>query len=88
LFLDIIMEYLPILKIVLYIKFSFQVDEHSPVAIKKSYIATQGCLENTVIDFWKMMWQENCQIIVMTTKLVERAKVRVNFHECASCNRS
>ncbi|KAK2147610.1 hypothetical protein LSH36_545g04026 [Paralvinella palmiformis] len=50
------------------------VDEHSPVAIKKSYIATQGCLENTVIDFWKMMWQENCQIIVMTTKLVERAK--------------
>ncbi|ELT99897.1 hypothetical protein CAPTEDRAFT_124253, partial [Capitella teleta] len=40
----------------------------------KSYIATQGCLQTTVQDFWRMVWQENCHIIVMTTKLVERGK--------------
>ncbi len=42
---------------------------------KNRYIATQGCLVNTVVDFWRMMWQENCRIVVMTTKEVERGKV-------------
>jgi len=42
----------------------------------KSYIATQGCLQQTVVDFWRMVWQENCHIIVSATKLVERGKVR------------
>ena len=50
-------------------------DDQSPMTIKKTYIATQGCLENTVGDFWRMMWQENCRVIVMTTKEVERGKV-------------
>jgi hypothetical protein len=42
---------------------------------KKTYIATQGCLPATVCDFWRMIWQENSRIIVMTTKEVERGKV-------------
>lgn len=42
---------------------------------KKSYIATQGCLQNTVNDFWRMVFQENSRVIVMTTKEVERGKV-------------
>ncbi|XP_032006143.1 LOW QUALITY PROTEIN: tyrosine-protein phosphatase non-receptor type 11-like [Hylobates moloch] len=41
---------------------------------KKSYIAIQGCLQNTMNDFWQMAFQENSQVIVMTTKEVERGK--------------
>ncbi|XP_044752844.1 tyrosine-protein phosphatase corkscrew-like isoform X2 [Coccinella septempunctata] len=40
----------------------------------KTYIATQGCLPSTVGDFWHMVWQENCRVIVMTTKETERGK--------------
>lgn len=42
----------------------------------KCYIATQGCLQNTVQDFWHMVYQENTQVIVMTTKEIERGKVK------------
>ena len=45
---------------------------------EKHYIATQGCLPTTVVDFWRMMWQENAQIIVMTTNEVERGRVRLD----------
>ena len=41
----------------------------------KRYIAAQGCLPTTVEDFWKMAFQENSRIIVMTTKEVERGRV-------------
>ncbi|CAG05308.1 unnamed protein product [Tetraodon nigroviridis] len=41
---------------------------------RKSYIATQGCLQNTISDFWRMVFQENSRVIVMTTKEVERGK--------------
>ncbi|KAM9752041.1 tyrosine-protein phosphatase non-receptor type 11b isoform 1-T1 [Menidia menidia] len=40
----------------------------------KVFIATQGCLQNTVIDFWKMVYQENTHVIVMTTKEMERGR--------------
>ncbi|XP_033910241.2 tyrosine-protein phosphatase non-receptor type 11 isoform X1 [Acipenser ruthenus] len=40
----------------------------------KVYIATQGCLQNTVNDFWNMVYQENTHVIVMTTKEVERGR--------------
>jgi tyrosine-protein phosphatase non-receptor type 11 len=42
--------------------------------ISKTYIATQGCLPNTISDFWNMIWQENTRVIVMTTKEIERTK--------------
>uniref|UniRef100_A0A3B5KWT4 Tyrosine-protein phosphatase domain-containing protein n=1 Tax=Xiphophorus couchianus TaxID=32473 RepID=A0A3B5KWT4_9TELE len=38
------------------------------------FIATQGCLQNTVNDFWKMVYQENAHVIVMTTKEMERGR--------------
>ncbi|XP_010174090.2 tyrosine-protein phosphatase non-receptor type 11 [Antrostomus carolinensis] len=40
----------------------------------KIYIATQGCLQTTVNDFWAMVYQENSHVIVMTTKEVERGR--------------
>uniref|UniRef100_A0AAQ4Q2P4 protein-tyrosine-phosphatase n=1 Tax=Gasterosteus aculeatus aculeatus TaxID=481459 RepID=A0AAQ4Q2P4_GASAC len=40
----------------------------------KIFIATQGCLQNTVVDFWKMVYQENTHVIVMTTKEMERGR--------------
>lgn len=42
----------------------------------KIYIATQGCLPNTVYPFWSMIWQEDVRIIIMTTKEIERGKVK------------
>lgn len=42
--------------------------------LTKTYIATQGCLPNTIVDFWNMIWQENTRVIVMTTKEIERTK--------------
>uniref|UniRef100_A0A8C4ZVM6 Protein-tyrosine-phosphatase n=1 Tax=Gadus morhua TaxID=8049 RepID=A0A8C4ZVM6_GADMO len=40
----------------------------------KVFIATQGCLQITVVDFWKMVYQENTHVIVMTTKEMERGR--------------
>ncbi|KAI6650928.1 Tyrosine-protein phosphatase non-receptor type 11-like isoform X2 [Oopsacas minuta] len=41
---------------------------------EKAYIATQGCLPHTVIDFWRMLWQDNTRVIVMTCNEIERGK--------------
>ncbi|XP_075919547.1 tyrosine-protein phosphatase non-receptor type 11-like [Petromyzon marinus] len=38
------------------------------------YIATQGCLATTLNDFWRMIYQEDSRVVVMTTKEVERGK--------------
>lgn len=40
----------------------------------RAYIATQGCLPATVVDLWRMVWQEKCRVIVMTTNEVERGR--------------
>ncbi|CAG09262.1 unnamed protein product, partial [Tetraodon nigroviridis] len=51
-----------------YINASFIFD-HDPR--QPAYIATQGPLANTVADFWQMVWENGCTVIVMMTALVE-----------------
>nr|XP_002130130.1 tyrosine-protein phosphatase non-receptor type 11 [Ciona intestinalis] len=49
-------------------------EEGGAMMKSKTYISTQGCLSNTISDFWKMVYQEDSRIIVMTTKEVERGR--------------
>lgn len=43
---------------------------------QNAYIATQGPLKNTIHDFWRMVWEQRCQLIVMMTKCEEKNKVK------------
>lgn len=45
-----------------------------PVPFSKRYIATQGPLQNTIDDFWLMIWQQQVSVIIMVTQEVERGK--------------
>ncbi|KAK0394530.1 hypothetical protein QR680_000793 [Steinernema hermaphroditum] len=49
--------------------------------LNRKYISTQGCLSSTVHDFWRMMWQTNSRVIVMTTKEYERGRVGDKMQE-------
>jgi len=42
-----------------------------------AYIATQGPLEETVDDFWRMLMEHNSNIVVMLTQLYEGDRVSV-----------
>jgi len=43
---------------------------------QNAYIATQGPLQETFADFWRMCWEARSLSIVMMTKLEERARIK------------
>lgn len=42
---------------------------------KNEYIATQGPLKTTIVEFWEMVCQDQIQQIIMLTSLTEQAEV-------------
>uniref|UniRef100_A0A7E4UZT9 protein-tyrosine-phosphatase n=1 Tax=Panagrellus redivivus TaxID=6233 RepID=A0A7E4UZT9_PANRE len=42
----------------------------------QAYIATQGPLPETFGDFWRMVWEQRSSVIVMLTRLEERARIK------------
>ncbi|XP_015703929.1 receptor-type tyrosine-protein phosphatase kappa-like [Coturnix japonica] len=55
-----------------YINASYVDSYQSP----RFFIAAQGPLPGTVVDFWQMVWQEKISVIVMLTGLVEQNKIK------------
>ena len=44
-----------------------------------------GPKENTVNDFWRLVWQQDITQVVMLTNLVERGKVGINIYRIKNC---
>lgn len=65
------------LDFLLFLYVSLQITSETARADRGQLIATQGCLSETVGDFWRMVWQERSQVIVMATKAVEDDRVSV-----------
>lgn len=53
----------------------------------KAYICTQGPVEKTVSDFWRMVWQEEICKFIMAANLVEDGKRKVERYWPETCSK-
>uniref|UniRef100_A0A8C2BB05 protein-tyrosine-phosphatase n=1 Tax=Cyprinus carpio TaxID=7962 RepID=A0A8C2BB05_CYPCA len=49
-------------------------------AKNRMYIATQGPLSSTVVDFWRMIWQHNVKVIIMACREFEMGKKKCEVY--------
>jgi protein tyrosine phosphatase len=47
---------------------------------KRQFIATQGPMQSTEDDFWRMVWEYNCRGIVMVTSLIEKGRDKCHHY--------
>src|SRR4051812_16417485 len=57
-----------------YINASFVNMEIPASGLLNRYIATQGPLKETTEDFWLMVWEQRCPLIIMVTPLEEKGR--------------
>jgi protein tyrosine phosphatase len=38
---------------------------------KRAFIVAEGPMQSTVRNFWKMIYERNCAVVVMTSSLIE-----------------
>ncbi|KAL0276002.1 UNVERIFIED_CONTAM: hypothetical protein PYX00_003690 [Menopon gallinae] len=43
---------------------------------RKKFICAQGPMDNTVNDFWRMIWEQHLEMVLMLTNLEEYSKVK------------
>lgn len=52
---------------------------------QKTFNATQGPVDASIDDFWRMVWEHNVQLIVMVANLYERSRVSFNLNVKLHC---
>ena len=43
---------------------------------RKKFICAQGPMENTVSDFWRLIWEQHLELVLMLTNLEEYSKTK------------
>ena len=59
-----------------------------PDKTRLNYIAAQGPLEKTVADFWRMIWDQNCSVVVMLTNVYENDHCKCHQYWPENTNKS
>ena len=54
----------------------------------RGYIIAQAPMEGTCRDFWKMLYDRKCGVVIMLSQLEEHDKVRRLHHAMFSMNHS
>ena len=84
-FLDVRREWIVLhscLQLLLTLSFLFPTHELYHPTLQQGYkqpnafIATQGPVPGSVVDFWRMVWEQDAPTIVMLTKLEEKGRIK------------